>query len=130
MELTKQLDRKRATLKACMTRLESFLAIEGTTPREITLRVERLNTLMNDYEEMRDAEGGDTGETDDFKGLENRYYAILLKANPDKPPTNVNANKTLPTTSGNSGTASTTEHTRPTRLPDMDIPKFDGDLEA
>ncbi|KAI4482488.1 hypothetical protein M0802_013664 [Mischocyttarus mexicanus] len=79
---------------------------------------------------MRDAEGGDTGESDDFTRLEDRYYAILLKANPDEPPTNVNANKTLPTTSGNSGTASTTEHARPTRLPDMDIPKFDGDLEA
>ncbi|KAI4486207.1 hypothetical protein M0802_012475 [Mischocyttarus mexicanus] len=130
MELTKQLDRKRATLKACMTRLESFLAIEGTTLREITLRVERLNTLMNEYEEMRDAEGIDTGESDDFNRLEDRYYTILLKANPDKLPTNVNANKTLLTTSGNSGTASTTEHARPTRLPDIAIPKFDGDLEA
>ncbi|KAI4475906.1 hypothetical protein M0802_014984 [Mischocyttarus mexicanus] len=130
MELAKQLDRKRATLKASMTRLESFLAIEGKTPREITLRVERLNTLMHDYEEMRDAEGDDTGESDDFKILEDRYYEIVLKANPDEPPTNVNARKTLSTTSRNSGTASTTEYARPTRLPDMDIPKFDGDLEA
>ncbi|KAI4488710.1 hypothetical protein M0802_011320 [Mischocyttarus mexicanus] len=130
MELTKQLDRKRATLKACMTRLESFLAIEGTTPREITLRFERLSTLMNDYEEMRDAEGGDTGESDDFNRWEDRYYAILLKATPNKPPTNVNANKTLPTTSRNSGTTSTTEHARLTRLPDIAIPKFGGDLEA
>ncbi|KAI4481271.1 hypothetical protein M0802_013988 [Mischocyttarus mexicanus] len=85
---------------------------------------------MHDYEEMRDAEGGDTGESDDFKILEDRYYAIVLKANPDEPPTNVNASKTLLTTSRNSETASTTEHARPTRLPDMDIPKFDGNLEA
>ncbi|KAI4472544.1 hypothetical protein M0802_016718 [Mischocyttarus mexicanus] len=94
------------------------------------LRVERLNTLMHDYEEMRDAEGGDTGESDDFKRLEDRYYVILLKANPDEPPTNVNANKTLPTTPGNSGTASTREHARPTKLPDIAIPKFGGDQEA
>ncbi|XP_046422365.1 uncharacterized protein LOC124180664 [Neodiprion fabricii] len=123
----KNINQKRITLKAQLTKIEKTAEDANLEPANVKMRLDGLKEQFRLYEEFHDELAllvePDNEQLGVFDALQDRFYKIVTKIETIFPPV------TPGPVSGFNTTCPLIGGTRNLKSPVVDLPKFDGDLE-